>query len=364
MLSGGIVAVLVVGALVAGWKFYGRYAVEGGKVVWAARYQEHEALADAIEAGAAQKALDEALGIAVSDGDEKAARMLADAGASINPEEKGFCKLAGLIRFGKVEEAAIAVELGADPTLCDTSPNQMMWDLLQYGYDNAPQVELNRVLVALVEAGGDPSARAEGKDASALELAEKYELDRVVAFLKAPEANRPTGGGGPDVERPHGKAGTVAIDDLKPVCDGEPQPNAAPYEKSDEYAASVFYFERRHDAWRYPGRRHGVTLPKWWTTWEEPADAQLVVCVDLSDKEKVDTCHYEGEGGGVYVYNAHVEVELREAKTGEVVDTMAFDKKAPQGCPPVKFGKEQEGIYPSYETELKDFLAPHVGGPS
>jgi hypothetical protein len=359
---GILVGVVLVGGLIAAWFLHIRYAVEGGKVVWATRYAEPEAIAQAIEEGPEQSALDKALRIAVEDGDREAAEMLNEAGASINPDEQGFCQLASEIRFGRVESAALALDVGADPQLCDVTPVEMMDDLLRFGHDNAPQAKIIEVMSALVDAGGDPLESVDEAGPSILALSEKYELDRVSKYLRAPDAYEAPEEG-EALGRPHGVAGAVELDDLKKVCYGKGIEDAAPYEKSNEYAASVFYFEKRHDLWRYPGRRHGVTLPKWWTTWDEPADAQLVACVDMTDKTKVDTCHYEGRGGGVYVYEANVEIALREAKTGNLIDEFSQTMKPARNCPNIKFGKDQEGIYPAYDEQLQDFLRPHVGGP-
>ena len=357
-----LVGVLVLGGLVAGWFFYVRYAVEGGKVVWAVRNGEHEVLSEALEEGAEQQAMNEAIRIAVGDNDREAAQMLHKAGASINPTDGGSCEFASVIRFGEVEAAALALDVGADPSACEQSPLQMMDDLVRFGHANAPQSTIIRVMAALVEAGGEPLASQEEAGPSILALAEKYDLDKVAKYLRAPDAYDPPSEGD-KLGRPHGTPGAVEIDDLADVCYGKGVEDAAPYEKSEEYVASVFYFEKRDDVWRYPGRRQGVTLPKGWTTWDEPADAQLVACVDLSDKTRADKCEYEGDGDDVYVYSANVEVALREAKTGNLVDKFTEKMTPAGGCPSVEFGEEQEGIYPSYDEQLQAFLKPHVGGP-
>lgn len=54
---------------------------------------------------------------------------------------------------------------------------------------------------------------------------------------------------------------------------------------------------------------------------------------------------------------------LYEAKTGRKIAETRFQKESPH-CPVVGSGTRQEGLFPSYDKELKEFLAPHVGGPA
>ncbi|MCK5802006.1 MAG: hypothetical protein KAI66_04200, partial [Lentisphaeria bacterium] len=164
--------------------------------------------------------------------------------------------------------------------------------------------------------------------------------------------------------QPQGKAGSLSMDDLKKVCAGEAQSDAASYVKQASNTSKLYYFEKRYEDWRWPGRGPGMPeLPAWWTDFKEPANTQLVVCVDLTDKTKVQDCRYKGGGDGISAYEATITLTLYESKTGRKVDTNTFKKGAPT-CPVVKMGRQQEGLFPAYSKELKTFLAPHVGGPT
>ncbi|MBN2495385.1 MAG: ankyrin repeat domain-containing protein [Deltaproteobacteria bacterium] len=359
---GVLIALVLVGAFAAWFVLHGRYVVEGGRAPWAVINERPDVLKEALAAGIDKEEMDEAFGRAVGRSNLEALEMLLEAGASPNPAQKGRCYLDGSTRHGRVKVSRLLLERGADPRRCQTDPSTMMAFLVAYGAGEAPQGELIGALAPLVAAGGSADKTGVDYVGSALQEAEKRKLDQVVAYLKDPTAA--PGVAQADGEQPRGKSGSLELDDLKRVCAGEGLADAAPYVKQAGRASLVYYFERRSDEYRWPGRGPGrPSLPRWWTSWEDPSHTQLVACVDLSEKKKVQDCRYEGGGGGISVYDAKVKMTLYEAKTGRRVDARSFDKSGPR-CPIVKSGSEQEGLYPSYSKELEAFLAPHVCGPS
>jgi hypothetical protein len=359
----GIIGVVTVGGLTAWWLLQGRYLVEGGKAPWAVINQRHDVLEEVLASGVSAEEKDDALRRAASKRDVKALQMLLAAGASPNPPRKGFCLLSSLTRYGEVKMAGLLIEGGADPLLCDIDIPTMVAELITYGHDDAPESEILWTLSLLI--ARDPDKNAAGRWDSALVEARKYQVPQVAAFLEDPSAKtaaRPKDTAG---ERPLGKSGSLDLDDLKTVCTGAALADAAPYVKQDGYAAQVYYFERRHEGFFWPGRGPGnPNLPEWWTSWDDPSHTQLVACIDAVEKAKINVCYYEGEGGGITLYDATYTLTLYEARTGQKLDSKTFAKKLDPSCPMVKSGTAQEGLFPPYSDELKAFLMPYVGGPS
>ncbi|MEM6990394.1 MAG: hypothetical protein AAF721_07855 [Myxococcota bacterium] len=353
--------IVVIGALAAFWVLYLRFAVEGGRAPWAVINGEHEVLAEEIRNGAPAEELKDALSRGVQRSDDKAVEMLLAAGVSPNPDAKGHCMMAGAARYGEVRIAGMLLEGGADPGLCDVEPTEVGKDLVVYGHGDAPEAELVWALSQLVPSGADYDAT---QWAVVRDEASKRELPSVVAFFDNPgavDAQRPN----LDVEQPKGKPDSLELDDLKEVCEeGKGLPDAAPYVLQEGAAAMVYYFERRKEKYRWPGRGPGMpSLPKWWTSWDDPSHTQLVACVDVVDSRLANSCRYEGDGGGISAYDATFELSVYEAKTGTKVATKRLESKPAPSCPVVKSGSKQEGLYPTYSDELREFLAPHVGGP-
>jgi hypothetical protein len=358
-LGWSLIGIGVTGALAAGWMLEGRYLVEGGRAPWAVINARHDVLAQALSAGVSDEEKQDALSRAVQRKDFAALEMLLAAGASPNPATKGYCHVASALRFGQAKVASMLLEAGADPALCDVDVPTMAKDLLTYGHDNDPEPDILWTMSLLVAA--DPDAGAANRWSTAIADARKFELSEVAAFLENPSARAPTRPDAPAADRPQGKPGSLDLDDLKTVCTGAALEDAAPYVAQAGQAAQVYYFERRSDEFRWPGRGPGMpSLPRWWTSWDDPSHTQLVACVDVVNKTKVRTCDYEGEGGGITMYDATFTVKLHEAKTGKEVDSTTFEKSIGRDCPQVKSGSDQEGLFPPYSDELKEFLVPHV----
>jgi hypothetical protein len=179
-----IVPLLIIGALAVAWFSWGRYVAKGGKVLWAVENHDPKVLSEGLDGKPSDSKLNEALRIALANGDLEMAKTLGDHGARVNSAEREHCLLAELLRFGKVEEAAYALEVGEDPGACSFTPTELMIDLLKFGHNKASQDVIIRVMRPLIEAGGDPLASEDIGTPSVLTLAEGYELDEVAAFMK------------------------------------------------------------------------------------------------------------------------------------------------------------------------------------
>ncbi|MCP4501293.1 MAG: hypothetical protein GY822_15140 [Deltaproteobacteria bacterium] len=99
---------------------------------------------------------------------------------------------------------------------------------------------------------------------------------------------------------PKGEPGSVSFDDLQTVCEGKALPTAAAYQKQVGVSSTIMFNERRFNSWGWPGRAPGQPqLPGWWYSFKEPANTQLVICVDATEKNRIDDCRYEGGGGSI-----------------------------------------------------------------
>jgi len=350
---GGVV--LVIGGLVAFFVLEGRFMLEGGRAPWAVINDDMDVLREALKTGVSAEEKQDALGRAVGRGNIEALGLLVEAGADVN-HTKDNCYLENTFRFSRAAMGKALLDHGADPSVCKNPRAKMMDEAIRYGNADIPEQDLVFIMSKLYADGEDVSA--------ALASAQKYKLDDVIAYLKAPGGEVAASKNNPSL-LPKGKPGSVSRDDLKTVCDGKALPDAAEYKKQEGAAAQIYYFERRFKQWRWPGRGPGQPrLPRWWFSFKEPANTQLVACVDALDKKKVKECRYEGAGGGISVYDTTWKITLRETKTGKLVGEESFPMKASQKCDFLKWGKTQEGQFPNYGDKLQSFLTPHVGGPT
>lgn len=358
-----VAGLVVVGGAAVWFAIEGRFAVEGGRVLWAVKNDDTQMLRQGLAAGVEKEKLDEALGRAAFKSNAEQVKLLLEAGADPNPpRSRGSCILFSAARVGAVEVTRLLLEAGADPSTCKESGGEIATELVRYGFDRAPQAEVIRTLALFRAKGVDLTQ--EDKKVAPLAEAKRRKLDQVVAWIENPSAvAAPSAAASPE-ERPRGKSGSLTLDDLKEVCAGKALADAAPYVKKEQVASTVYYFERRHDSFRWPGRGPGMpSLPTWWTDWEDPSHTQLVACIDAVEKEVVKTCRYEGPGGGISIYDATWEITVYEAKSGRKLGSTRFAKKGPQRCDTTKRGRQQEGDFPPYSEELQAFLAEYVGGP-
>ena len=351
-----IAGVVLIAGLVVFFVLEGRFMLEGGRAPWAVINDDMGVLEQTLEEGVSQEELQKAFGRAVGRDHLVALRLLADRGAEINRHGSG-CYLASSLRFGRPGTGRALLQLGADPNRCDVGRAKMMEDAIVFGHDRVPQQDMIYIMSKLYTAGVDV--------APAKASAASYHLDQVGVYLDAPGADVVAVSSDPAL-LPRGEPGSVEWDDLKALCEGGTAPTAAAYQKQEGASAPIAFFERRFETWRWPGvgAPGQVRLPRWWLSFKEPANTQLVACVEAIDPRRVKECRYEGRGGGISVYDTTWKITIREAKTGTVVDEQSFAMQASRSCDILKHGTDQEGQFPFYGQKLKTMLAPHVGGPS
>ncbi|MCA9671119.1 MAG: ankyrin repeat domain-containing protein [Myxococcales bacterium] len=351
---------IVLGVLLAGavvwFIFHGRYWVEGGHAPWAVINKRPDVLRQAIADGASKKSLRLALARAVGRGDLVSLKLLLDAKVSPDPRRKGFCHAHSAIYFGRLEVTRALLEAGADVRLCGKA-KEMMRDAIDRGYRAVPQGTLIAIIAQLHKRGLPIDPRA-------IEAAERHKLERVAAFLRNPEAaSAAAASKAPAGAASLGKPGSVSKDDLRGVCAGKAVPTAAPYKKQRAFAAKLFYFRKHFDKWRWPGTGPGApSLPRWWFSFKELANTQLVACVDGTDHKTAERCRYRG-GSVIEKLAVNYVVTLYEAKTAKKVASHKFTPPVDERCSLIKFGKDSRYAYPRIGKALRAFLAPHVGGP-
>lgn len=349
-----LVGLVVLGALVAIWVVYGRFAVEGGRLPWAAINKRLDVLSEALPtADQAQK--NRALVFAVQHGPNEAVELLLKAGAQPNPPKAGNCLLLTAIHYGGTEILRLLLQAGADPKLCRDSDG-LAGEFLSRNYDRAPEVELIWILRMLADRG----IKLDGKGVfgTTLEVATKQKLGKVLDYLRNPaQAPIDDPAKAPKLAR-LGSGPAIDRDALRRVCKGEGVATLPAYQKQAGLVSPIYYFEQRAEEPRYPGE----LLPRWWTAADDPRHTQLVACVRVVDKKVVEECRYKNLTTGVTIYDATFELSLREAKTANqlVSKTLALPADS-RTCPMLKWGGEQEGRYPSYTAELEALVRPFLG---
>lgn len=339
------IAFAILVPLVLVWIFWGRFAVEGGKATWSIINDRPDVLEAALKSGVSDKDRDEAFGRALSKGRAKEARLLHAAGAKL--DRPGFCSVGSAARWGDVKAVQLHLELGLGPATCaDKDRALIIPDFIQYASGRASEGELIETLKQLRQQGAPLDAQKA--------LAVTRNLKDVAAWVRDPDgaAAAPVKklslvGDGPSIER----------DALKNVCLGEGVAQLPVYSKKPGEVSPILNFERRGDEIFFPGR----VFPEWWTPWNDLRHVQVVACARVVDKKVANQCRYEGSGGGITIYDATYELELREAKTGKRIDGKTVSLTSDHNCPVVKFEKHQTGIYPRYEGELEALARAHIG---
>lgn len=344
-----IIALGILAPLVVVWIVWGRFAVEGGKATWSIINDRDDVLEGALKSGVSEKDKQEAFSRAVAKGSEKAARLLYAAGARLTTPTRGGCQVGSAARWGQPKAVRLYLELGADPAQCsDEDRKPIIADLIQYGGERVSEGELLETLRLLKQRGAPIVAE------TALAAARSHKLNQVAAWVEAPDsvAAAPVkklalAGDGPKIER----------DAFKDVCLGNGVAQLPVYSKKPGEVSPILNLERRENEIFFPGR----VLPEWWTPWSDLRHVQVVACARVVEKTVANECRYEGAGGGLTIYDATYELELREARTGKRLDGKTVALKADRSCPMVKFEKEQMGRYPSYAAELEALARPHLG---
>lgn len=172
-------------------------------------------------------------------------------------------------------------------------------------------------------------------------------------------------------EKPTG--GTVAEDpvtvteapeeapDVAAVCDGKANDAAPDY---DNGAGNVTVYQKEKDSSEYLPRDFVGELPEG-SIAPTPEEATVVVCLDITESEVVDTCNYDdpetGDEFRVQIANATYNVTAYEAQTGEEIETTKEIEGEVGSCPPSEVfeeGQLSEIDYARPIDDLKAFLDP------
>lgn len=349
-----LVGVVVLAGLVAGWILYGRFAVEGGRLVWAAVNKRLDVLQEALPTSdQAQK--DRALVFAVQRGPVEAVELLLAAGAKPNPSAPGNCLLQSAIHLGGTEIMRKLLEAGGDPKLC-RDPNGMAGEFLSRSFDRAPEVELIWILRMLAERG--IPLEGKGVFGRALDIATEKKLGKVLDYLRNPaRAPIEDPAKAPKLAR-LGSGAPIDRDALRAVCSGEGVAGQPAYQLQPGLVSPLVYFEQTGEKWRYPGE----LLPRWWSSSDDLRHTQLVACARVVDKRAVESCSYKNLSSRVTIYDATFELSLREARTGKPLATKTVALPADsRTCPMLKWGSSEEARWPSYAAELEALVRPLIG---
>lgn len=149
--------------------------------------------------------------------------------------------------------------------------------------------------------------------------------------------------------------------DLDAVCSGGAVPQAAPYEAGDKKrAVHVLYFPTAEQSFSREDAPEGLALAG--TPEEDVTKYELVACATGKPINKKASCDFTG-GKVLEVYDGDVEVAVREAKTGKLVETKTF-KGTSSGCPYSHkfFGNPDKRIL-KVEPGLQVYLGSLTGTP-
>lgn len=151
--------------------------------------------------------------------------------------------------------------------------------------------------------------------------------------------------------------------DLIGVCEGQEATAAQPYQASVNSGDREIVFVHR-DVSRdenYDLYDSHLLTRTWQPT--QPEKARLVVCISENKRfELIESCSYKNGRHTLHRYRNTIEVELREANTGETLDTATFNSEA-WDCPSQKpIGDEAawnwSGQLP--DAELYAWLKPYL----
>ena len=144
------------------------------------------------------------------------------------------------------------------------------------------------------------------------------------------------------------------IDTFSTVCDGQGVPDAAEYIPGPGLHPIILLDPT--------GQRHTWTnsIPEGWRS-ENVSDTELVVLVSYQIDVAIEVVHYAGPDITRYQY--HVDVVLRAAKTGEIIESITIYGTEPREC-------RQTEDYDLTElhgdevpfSDLSDWLEPYVSG--
>lgn len=133
---------------------------------------------------------------------------------------------------------------------------------------------------------------------------------------------------------------------------GQGIPAAASYNPTNEFhPIRLLKLDSSRHPWNY-------ILPIDWIP-ASIADTQLVACVGDDYEELIQTCSYN-PSGTFRRYRHFVDITLRVARTGEIIDTVKVGGSLPETCPQVIFGSGESHGDPVTGLDALDEFVAHV----
>lgn len=153
--------------------------------------------------------------------------------------------------------------------------------------------------------------------------------------------------------------------DAAAVCEGTPNSDAADYDQGNG-AVTVFQREQGGD---YEFRSYVDNLPEG-SVATNPDEASIVVCLEITNSEVVDTCTYTDEQSGeeftVDIANATYDVAILEATTAREIEKETELEGEVRDCPAASTfteGEDSKIDYARPAAELNALLGPiAIGG--
>lgn len=149
------------------------------------------------------------------------------------------------------------------------------------------------------------------------------------------------------------------------VCTGTPNRDAADY---DQRNGTVTVFQKNPGSSDYVFRSYLDQLPEG-TVALEPSQASVVVCLDVTNSEVIDTCTYTDEQSGedftLEIASASYDVKIFEAQTGRKIDDEVDLEEDARECPASATFTEGENSQIDYArpiTTLETLLQPIAYG--
>jgi hypothetical protein len=148
--------------------------------------------------------------------------------------------------------------------------------------------------------------------------------------------------------------------ELDVVCGGGAVPQAAAYTPADGAKIHLLYFPNDEQSWTRTDPPKG--FPAFDDNGADAAGYELVACVTGKPAKKKRSCKFM-LGDVLETYDGELEVVLREARTGKIVETKSFKATSPGGCPAThKFWGKTDRIMKTVDPAFGKWLGAHAKG--
>jgi|GEM_PF-5359861 len=162
-----------------------------------------------------------------------------------------------------------------------------------------------------------------------------------------------------------GKSAEALPAQFAAVCTGTPVEAAAPYQKNSDTDRLLYAFYRpdKNDDYSFMEDYFGKSVPETWRKDQEPgAKIELVLCTTEVARELEEECEFKDKDYMLELYEVAYRVSLREAKTGEVIESTILEVSGGR-CPyshTFRKGEYVDTREGSIFRPLKRFVKPYV----